>query len=231
MNKQELDRAIDEVWALFKETDERFKETDKRLDKRIEETDKRLDKRFKETEEGFRETKEMFEETDRRLDERFEETDRRFKETAKDIKKLTKNIGGLSGKWGKFVEGIVAPGAVRMFKVRGIDVNLISTRIKAQRNGKDMEIDVLVVNQEYVLAIEAKSTLSVEEVNKHLKRLKDFKKFFPHFKDKKVIGAVAGIVIEEEADRYAYHKGLFVIGQTGETVKILNDEKFKPKVW
>ena len=49
--------------------------------------------------------------------------------------------------------------------------------------------------------------------------------------NKKVIGAVAGIVIDESADKYAYRKGLFVIGQTGETVKILNDEKFEPKVW
>jgi len=36
---------------------------------------------------------------------------------------------------------------------------------------------------------------------------------------------------EEDADKFAYRQGFFVIGQTGETVRILNDKKFKPKVW
>ncbi len=42
---------------------------------------------------------------------------------------------------------------------------------------------------------------------------------------------MAGIVIDEAADKYAYRKGLFVIAQAGENIKILNDEKFKPKEW
>jgi len=40
-----------------------------------------------------------------------------------------------------------------------------------------------------------------------------------------------GIVIDEGADRYAYQQGLFVIGQSGETVRILNDDQFRPKEW
>ncbi|KJR42841.1 hypothetical protein MCHI_001259 [Candidatus Magnetoovum chiemensis] len=39
---------------------------------------------------------------------------------------------------------------------------------------------------------------------------------------------MAGIVIEEGVDRYAYQCGLFVISQSGDTVKILNDSKFRP---
>ena len=94
-----------------------------------------------------------------------------------------------------------------------------------------MEIDVLLEDEEYVVAIEVKSTLKVEDVNEHMEKLRRFREFFPRFKEHKLIGAVAGIVIEEESDKYAYRRGLFVIGQTGETVKILNDEKFKPKLW
>jgi len=42
---------------------------------------------------------------------------------------------------------------------------------------------------------------------------------------------VGGIAIDEESDKYAYKKGLFVIVESGENVKILNDKKFKPAVW
>jgi hypothetical protein len=54
---------------------------------------------------------------------------------------------------------------------------------------------------------------------------------FLKYKNKKALGAVAGIVIDEGADRHAYRQGLFVIAQSGETVKILNDAKFEPKTW
>ena len=170
MTQQELERAIQEVWTLFKETDRKFKETDRKID-------------------------------------------------------------ALTGKWGKFVEGLIAPGVVSMFKERRIDVDRIFQRVKVYKDGKSVEIDILAINKEYALLIEAKSSLSVEDVKEHLERLNAFKKFFPEYSDRKVVGAVAGIVIEEGADRFAYHQGLYVIGQTGETVRILNDKQFKPKVW
>ena len=81
------------------------------------------------------------------------------------------------------------------------------------------------------MLVEAKSTLSVENVNEHLEKLARFKSFFPEYADRKVIGAVAGIVIDESADRYAYKSGLFVIGQHSEIVKILNDMKYIPHSW
>ena len=92
-------------------------------------------------------------------------------------------------------------------------------------------MDILAVDSEYAVLIEAKSTLGVNDVRDHIDRLKKFKTFFPEYADRKVIGAVAGIVIDEEADKFAYRQGFFVIAQSGEIVKILNDEKFRPKQW
>ena len=42
---------------------------------------------------------------------------------------------------------------------------------------------------------------------------------------------LAGIEIEEGADKYAYRQGLFVLAQRGENVAILNDTEFQPKTW
>ena len=44
MTTVEMENNIKEVWALFKETDTRFKETDARLDKRFKETDQKIKK-------------------------------------------------------------------------------------------------------------------------------------------------------------------------------------------
>ena len=167
----------------------------------------------------------------REVAKRQEETALQMQATDKKIERLSETVDALTGKWGRFVEGLVAPGAVRIFKERGIEVSQTHTRIDAQKGGESMEIDVLVVNDDYAIAISVKSTLSVDDVNEHLSNLAQFRKFFPYLADKKILGAVAGIVIDEGAGKYAYRKGLFVIAQTGETVKILNDEKFNPKEW
>jgi hypothetical protein len=192
--------------------------------------------------EGFKDTDRKIQETDRKFWEMSKETDRKFwemsKETDKKLHKLSesldktkKMVDGLGDKWGRFVEGLVIPAVKRLFQDRNIFLSQISPRVEAYKNGDKMEIDVLAVNEEYVLLVEAKSTLSVDGVNEHLERLERFKTFFPQYKDCKVLGAVAGIVIKEQADRYAYKKGLYVIAQSGETVKILNDENFEPNYW
>ena len=167
----------------------------------------------------------------RETSEQMKETDKSIERMSRKVEQLNETVNALTGKWGKFVEGLVAPGAVRMFTERGIEVKQFYPRARTQQDGEEMEIDVLVVNDEYAIAISVKSTLKVEDVNNHIEALSRFHEFFANFADKTLIGAVAGIVIEEEADKYAYRKGLFVITQTGEMVKILNDEKFKPKLW
>ena len=71
----------------------------------------------------------------------------------------------------------------------------------------------------------------MEDVGDHLYRMEYFRLFFPQYTDNRLIGAVAGMVIAEEADKFAYRQGLFVIAQAGEMVHLLNDEKFQPKHW
>ncbi|MGF1570786.1 MAG: DUF3782 domain-containing protein, partial [Nodosilinea sp.] len=58
-----------------------------------------------------------------------------------------------------------------------------------------------------------------------------FRDFFPEHAQRQLYGAVAGIAIESDADRYAYRQGLFVLAQSGEHVVILNDAQFQPRAW
>ncbi len=153
------------------------------------------------------------------------------KKTDEQLQKTDEKLDKLIGNWGKFVEGLVLPATERLFKERGIIIKHLFQRAKAKKNGNNMEIDILAVNGEYAVLIEAKSILSVADVNDHLKRMKEFKEYFNDYKDKKVLGAVAGVTIEKDVDKYAYKNGFFVIAQSGEAVKFLNDKKFTPKEW
>ncbi len=147
------------------------------------------------------------------------------------IAEMIKQVEAVVGKLAPFVDGLLVPAIIKLFRERAIEVDRIRQRARARKGVKYHEIDVLAVGAEYAVLIEAKSTLGVQDVKEHLQRLEDFKSFFPEYKDRKIVGAVAGIDIQEGVDRYAYQQGLFVIGQTGEMVRILNDKKFQPRFW
>ena len=213
--------AVDEIWRLFRETAASFKETDARF--------KETDAKFKETEEQFKEIAASFKETDARFKEtdvKFKETDVKFKESDDKLRRLE---GLFGSQWGKLIEALVQPNALKIFRERGIQVHYVNRRVLSQRNGQSMEVDLILENEVDVIVIEVKSTLKIENVNEFLDDLAEFLHFFPKYAGRRIYGAVAGLNIEENADRYAYRRGLFVLGVTGEgMVQIINDDKFRP---
>lgn len=197
--------TVEEIWAILREVAQSQKETDRK---------------FQETERQFKET-----------NLQFKETDRKFQETDQKIQKMTASIGRLGNKLGDFVEEMVRPAAVRLFRERGVDVHEVHRGIEAKRDGDSLEIDLLVVDDTDIIAIECKSTLGVDDVNEHLERLAKVKKLLPTYAGKRVLGAVTGMVIPDNVAQYAYRQGLYVIGQNGEHLEIRNDQRFKPRAW
>ncbi|MBL1211450.1 DUF3782 domain-containing protein [Geminocystis sp. GBBB08] len=212
--------TADEVWQLLAELATAQKETERI----IKEQSLQAEQRLKETDRRFQETERIIKEQSLQAEQRFKETDRQ-------IRQISQEIGALGGKWGRFVENMVAPACETLFLNRGIPVHQVSQRVKKRFNGQTLEIDVLVTNEHHVLVVEVKSSLSVSDVKELIHDLSEFRQFFPEYNQKQLYGAVAGIEIEEGADKYAYRQGLFVLAQSGESVAILNDAKFQPTVW
>lgn len=215
--------TLDDVWRLFQETDRKFQETDRKFQE--------TDRKFQETERRFQETERMFQEAERR----FQETERLLKEQAREvnreIKKMVKTVEKLGHRLGDYIEESVRPAAVRLFRQRGIDVHEVQQNVTAKRYGESFEVDLLVTNDEDVIAIECKSLLSIDDVNEHLKRLSKLKRLLPRYARARVFGAVAAMVIPDQVARYAHDQGLFVIGQSGEQLVIRNDAAFRPREW
>ena len=174
-----------------------------------------------------KETDRKFQETDRK----FQETEKIFQETDRKIKEVTSNIGKLGNRLGEFIEDAVRPAVVRLFRQRGIEVHEVHPNVSSQRADEGIEVDVLVVSDVEIVAIECKSKLSVDDVNDHLERLAKLKRLMPSYSDKRVLGAVAAMVIDESVAQYAYRKGLYVIGQSGDHLEIRNADGFVAKAW
>jgi hypothetical protein len=166
----------------------------------------------------------LFKETDRRMDQRLAETDQKLRE-------LDKQLGRLGNRLGEFVEGVVRPGLVRLFRERGIDVHRTLRDLSGDKNGVALQVDMLVVNDNDAVAVEVKSKLTDRDVDDHLERLGKIKILFPEFASKRLLGAMAGMVIPEDTSRYAEKCGVFVIGQSGDDAIFLNSAGFEPRAW
>ena len=149
--------TAEDVWRLLAELLAAQKETERLLQEQSQKADQR-----------HQETERRFQETERILREQNQETERILQEqnqqVSKEIRDVNKQIGNLGGKWGRFVENMVAPACETLFVNRGIPVHQVSQRIKKRLEGKTLEIDVMVTNEHHVLVVEVKSTLGVDDV-------------------------------------------------------------------
>jgi hypothetical protein len=83
------------------------------------------------------------------------------------------------------------------------------------------------------MAVEIKTSLSVEDVNNHLDRLKKLRDYEEdtNLNGKKLYGAVVGVLIDHHARKLALKNGLYVV-EVLEYEKMLKTEKpERRKAW
>ena len=182
-------------------------------------------------------------ESDRKLDMSIEksrlEFDERLKKSQKESEKSRRDfntrLGQITGTWGKFVAEMVKPRIIKLFKDKGIPIKTTLQNVVGLLGEENYyEIDLLLINSKIAVAVEIKSSLSVDDVKEHLERLEKIQKVQPERIDLSgatLMGAVAGMIVENDADKYAYKQGLYVLRQKGNLVEIMNDDKFMPKEW
>ncbi len=176
-----------------------------------------------------KETDRKFQETDRQI----QATSQQMKETDRMIKTMSKQLGAHGNRLGEFVQEMVRPAVVRLFRQRHLPVHqVMANLIACDDNGQfRAEIDLLVINTDTAIAIECKSRLTLDDINEHLERLAIFKDCFPQYSRFTLLGAVAAMVLPQDVSRLAYRKGLFVLAQSGDAVEIRNDDSFQPQRW
>ena len=201
--------TLDDIFALFRESEQQRKEYQQTAEREMSELRRQSD----------------------RTDQQIEKTSQEIAKLTAQVVQTNKQVGGLTSRWGEFVENLIKPAAARLFQEKGIEVHLTALRVTGQDDKGSIEIDILVENTTEVVAIEVKSHLEVRDVKRFLQTLERFKKAFPKHKNDKLYGAVAGIKIDERVNEYAIQEGLFLIQPAGDSVIIANSHNFEPKIW
>jgi len=127
----------------------------------------------------------------------------------------THKVGLLTNRLGSIVEKIVIPDIVGKFNEKGFKFDAVSSNVEflnEKKNGNLAEIDALLENGKFVIAVETKTELSVKDVNAHIKRLQALRKV-SRFKGKKIYGAFSTAIAKKRPINYALEKGFYVLRQ------------------
>jgi hypothetical protein len=172
-----------------------------------------------ENREAAKETDRQIKETERLLKESGTEFDRRMRQSEKDF---NRRFGHLDNRFGELVEHLVAPNIAEKFNAFGCHFKEIGPR-KFYHDDDTLaaEFDILLANRETLIGIEVKSKPSRRDVEDHINRLEFLREYQDNIGDKREIrGAIAGAIMPQEVRQAAFDAGLYVIEQSGDTVKI-----------
>ena len=94
------------------------------------------------------------------------------------------------------------------------------------------EIDILLENGDFVIAVEIKSKPNEADVEKHIKRMEVLRRVADRKGDtRKYQGAIAGAIMNQSIRDYIIQNGFYMIEQSGDTVKLTIPKDFTPREW
>ena len=167
--------------------------------------------------------------------EQMKETDERLKKTEKLVKRNARQMGDLHNRFGDLAEHLVAPKIHERFNELGYHFGARSPggHIIDGENGKiKAEIDVLLENGETLMAVEVKVTPKIKHIEEHIKQLERLRDYRQKLNDtRQVEGAIAGAIFDADVKKATIEAGLYVIEQSGDTMKINVPNGFIPRRW
>jgi hypothetical protein len=160
--------------------------------------------------------------TEEREKER-EEREKAWKKAEERMEDLDRIMGRLGNKFGDIAEYTLVPSLPEKFKKYQFTFQVINRNRKINDDEHDIhvEIDAFLENGREAMAVEVKVTLRPGDVDDHIRRMEKLRKHADLRGDKRQLyGAIAAMVVADEARLYASRQGFYVIEPAGEDVKI-----------
>ncbi len=190
---------------------------------------------FKEENRLFRE--EMREFKDEMKD--FKDEMRQFRDDSRrENREFNRRLGDIANKYGRLIEDLVAPSICRVMQralgFKEETVCFANERIKRAYRGdvrRLKEFDVVAECGDYVMMNETKSNLRAEDVSNLIATIAIARDYFPEYRDRKIIGSVASVSLDESVVNFATSKGVLALAVGDELMDIQNPAGFVPSVW
>ena len=169
----------------------------------------------------------------------FKEDMRQSREDSKrESREFNRQLGDIANKYGRLIEDIVAPSICRVMKqalgLKDEAVCFANERVKRTYRGdvhRLREFDVVAECCDYVMINETKSNLRAEDVNDLIATISIAREYFPEYVNRKIIGSVASVRVDESVVNFATSKGILALAVGDALMDIQNPEGFSPAEW
>jgi hypothetical protein len=149
------------------------------------------------------------------------------------IREMNMQWGAMAKKMGTMTEDLVAPSIPRIVREEfGLELESFGIRQRRRLpDGRTKEYDAVGAAGDLVFLDSTKSTLDALDINDFVKDILVFRDFFPESREKKLIGILATLRVEENVLKHAEKEGLLVLGVGDQLLEVKNTKGFKPKEW
>lgn len=162
----------------------------------------------------------------------FKEEMQAFKEEMRAFKRESqKQWGELANRLGTFAEDIAAPNILRIARENSSNEELLYYAVRIRKKnpearGSMREVDAIVEYESFVCVNETKTSPRKQDIDafKRFVESGEFQKFFPEYKNKRVIPIFASLYMEPSLINYATKKKVLVFAMGDDTMDIQNTE-------
>jgi hypothetical protein len=203
--------GFETVWAILQENAQGMKE--------LRESQKETAASQKETDRIVKETAASLKETERVMKENAAEFNRR--------------LGRYINLFGEFTESMMAANLCEKFTEFGFYFPRANPNVYVNDrvNQIFLEIDIMLENGDKAMLVEVKTKLTIERIKSHIERLEKMRKYADLRGDKRTfLGAVASVVLTDEARNYVLNQGFYLIEPSGVSFNIITPQA-GPKEW
>ena len=232
--------TIEEFWEIFTKSQI---ESQKARERDREERERAREARVKEWEAWQKVRQKEQKEWEKVRQKERKEWDRSMAESRVRMEKAERlmdrvaaNLGGLNRSMGELIEILIAARLWEKFSDYPYNLKRAYQRVPVFNENHQIltDIDILLSNTEWVMAVEVKHELKrTDEVDHHIVRMERIRKYPPlETIGKRMVGAMAGGVVNPDVRDYIHKAGFFVLELTGESVGLVKPSvEFTPREW
>jgi predicted RNase H-like nuclease (RuvC/YqgF family) len=156
-------------------------------------------------------------------------------EMRREHRQLNKQLGEIANKQGRMTEDLVAPSICRILKEvvdcpasYGCGLVVRIRRVHPDDRSRTREFDAIAECGDYVLVNETKSKLAPADIGELMDTIKDVREYFPEYKNRKFIGSLATLYVDDSLVKHASRKGIIVLAVGDELMDVMNEPGFRP---
>ncbi len=151
-------------------------------------------------------------------DEQMRRTDEQMKRTDEKLERMGINLANIGKNQGDVAEDFFYQSLIRNNRLGKLNFDDVTRNMEKHRGDIQEEYDLFMTNGDSIAIVEVKYKAHLKDIDKLDRKIKNFKKLFPIYKDYKLYGALAAFHINDDAKEETLNRGYFSLQRSGDMV-------------